>query len=194
MANPQRSEIVSDDSELLILVNSQDLELGHLDKAACHDNSGVLHRAFSLFVFNASGELLLQQRASDKRLWGGYWSNSCCSHPRKGESMQEAVSRRCQQELGFSTPMQFVYKFEYHAKFDDKGSERELCSVFVGQFDGDPDVNATEISAWRWLAPELLDRELNDPANLYTPWLRLEWKTLRENYPALIVPSANPTR
>ena len=186
MANPQRSEIVSDDSELLILVDNQDRELGHLDKAACHDDAGVLHRAFSLFIFNSNGELLLQQRAPDKRLWGGYWSNSCCSHPRKDETMLEAVSRRCQQELGFSTPMEFVYKFEYHAKFDDKGSEHELCSVFVGQFDGVPDINTTEISAWRWIAADELSRELNDPKSLYTPWLRLEWTTLNQDYPAQI--------
>ena len=103
MAEPQRSEIVSDDAELLILVDSQDQALGHLDKAACHDGSGILHRAFSLFIFNSQGQLLLQQRAANKRLWGGYWSNSCCSHPRKAETMQQAVSRRCEQELGSST-------------------------------------------------------------------------------------------
>jgi isopentenyl-diphosphate delta-isomerase len=82
--------------------------------------------------------------------------------------------------------MQFVYKFEYHAKFDDKGSEHELCSVFVGQFDGVPDINTTEISAWRWIAADELSRELNDPKSLYTPWLRLEWTTLNQDYPAQI--------
>ncbi len=186
MANPQRSEIVSNEAELLILVDSQDRELGHLDKAACHNDSGVLHRAFSLFIFNSQGQLLLQQRAADKRLWGGYWSNSCCSHPRKDETMQQAVSRRCEQELGFSTPMQFVYKFEYQAKFDNKGSEHELCSVFIGRFDGAPDVNATEVSDWRWIDSEQLNRELNDPDNLFTPWLRLEWQTLNDDYSNLM--------
>jgi len=186
MAEPQRSEIVSDDAELLILVDSQDQALGHLDKAACHDGSGILHRAFSLFIFNSKGQLLLQQRAANKRLWGGYWSNSCCSHPRKAETMQQAVSRRCEQELGFSTPMQFVYKFEYQAEYADKGSEHELCSVFIGQFDGTPNVNATEVSAYRWVDPAQLNRELGDPDSQFTPWLRLEWQTLNDDYSSLM--------
>lgn len=186
MAELQRSEIVSDDSELLILVDENDRELGHLDKAACHDDSGILHRAFSLFIFNANGELLLQQRAHDKRLWGGYWSNSCCSHPRKNETMAQAVERRCEQELGFSTDLSFVYKFKYQAEFANFGSEHELCSVYVGQFDGKPDVNVTEISAWRWIKPDDLNRELANPTALFTPWLKLEWQTLNQDFPELV--------
>ena len=187
MTDPQRSEIVSDDSELLILVDDEDRELGHLDKAACHDESGILHRAFSLFIFNNQGELLLQQRAPDKRLWGGYWSNSCCSHPRKNETMAAAVTRRCQQELGFSTELNFVYKFKYQAAFANLGSEHELCSVYIGQFDGEPHVNSTEVSAWRWISPAQLNRELADPTKLFTPWLKLEWQRLNQDFAALFI-------
>ena len=93
--------IVSDESEPLILVDEADREIGHLDKGACHDGKGVLHRAFSLFIFNDSGELLLQQRSAQKRLWPLFWSNSCCSHPRKGESMETAVERRLAQDGRF---------------------------------------------------------------------------------------------
>ena len=108
---------VSSDAEQLILVDSDDRVLGHDSKAACHDGAGVLHRAFSLFVFNGAGDLLLQQRSVGKRLWPGYWANSCCSHPRRGESMEQATQRRLQQELGMACDLRYLFKFEYHAHF-----------------------------------------------------------------------------
>ena len=83
-------------------------------------------------------------------------------------------------------PMQFVYKFEYQAEYADKGSEHELCSVFIGQFDGTPTVNATEVSAYRWVDPGQLNRELGDPDSQFTPWLRLEWQTLNDDYLSLM--------
>jgi len=176
------SKIVSDESERLILVDAADQVLGHLDKSACHDGEGVLHRAFSLFIFNAAGELLIQQRASSKRLWPDFWSNSCCSHPRAGETMELAVQRRCEQELGFRTPLRFLYKFEYSAQFEELGSEHELCSVYVGTFQGGPRVNTTEIKAWRWIAPAELEQELQSQPQLFTPWFKLEWQRLREEF------------
>ncbi|MFT7651007.1 MAG: isopentenyl-diphosphate delta-isomerase [Limisphaerales bacterium] len=181
-----RREIVSNESEHLILVDSADGELGTLSKSACHDGPGILHRAFSLFIFNPEGELLIQQRAADKRLWPSFWSNSCCSHPRSGESLETATQRRCQQELGFTTPLQFVYKFEYHAEFGDLGAERELCSVFVGAFDGAMRINQAEISAHRWIAPHELDAELAENPERFTPWFHLEWASLRNNHPQLL--------
>jgi len=180
--NLANSDIVSSDTERLILVDAQDNIVGHLDKLSCHNGVGVLHRAFSLFIFNPRGELLMQQRASNKRLWPLYWSNSCCSHPRERETMDVAVARRCAQELGFTTALTYMYKFEYSAQFDQQGSERELCSVYVGQYDGEPSVNPTEIAAWRWIAPTKLDEELaTSPAN-FTPWFKLEWQRLRSEF------------
>ena len=184
------SQIVSDESESLILVDGDDNEIGHLSKSACHDGDGVLHRAFSLFIFNPAGELLMQQRAPQKRLWPDFWSNSCCSHPRQGETMEFAVQRRCEQELGFRTPLKFIYKFEYAAKFDDLGSERELCSVFVGTYDGEPVVNTTEVQAYRWLAPADIDAALQAGAETFTPWFKLEWERLRNEFAAAL-PSAS---
>ena len=94
MPNPSRSEIVSDDRDLLIVVNSDDEEIGTLDKVSCHANEGVLHRAISVFLLNSEGEVLLQQRHESKALWGGYWSNACCSHPRLHETTHDAAQRR----------------------------------------------------------------------------------------------------
>lgn len=170
--------IVSNDDEPLILVDADDREIGHLDKAACHDGEGVLHRAFSAFVFNRRGELLLQRRAAGKRLWGGYWSNSCCSHPRAGESMEVAVERRLQQELGMQVRMKFAYKFEYHARFGEVGSEHELCWVYVGESDDSPVANANEIEETRWLSTTELSEALEQDAAAYTPWFQLEWQEL----------------
>jgi len=177
-----RSEIVSSEQEPLILVDRNDREVGWLDKSAVHDGDGVLHRAFSLFVFNDAGELLIQQRAREKRLWPSFWSNSCCSHPRAGEDMAEAVVRRLEQELGLSASLFFVYKFEYVARYGDLGTEHELCSVFVGRTDAAPVINSTEIQAWRWISPADLTREMTEHDHRFTPWLKLEWDRLRREF------------
>ena len=177
-----KSEIVSNDQEPLILVDSNDREIGFLDKTACHDGGGVLHRAFSLFIFNPAGKLLLQRRASGKRLWPSFWSNSCCSHPRQGEAMDEAVQRRMGQELGLHAPVSFVYKFEYQAKFGTQGTEHELCWVYVGQTSQNPTINTTEIDEWRWISADDLDAELAATQDQFTPWFKLEWQRLREEF------------
>ncbi|MEX2496299.1 MAG: isopentenyl-diphosphate Delta-isomerase, partial [Woeseia sp.] len=124
---------VSSDDEQLILVDENDVEIGHLDKSSCHDAGGVLHRAFSLFVFGPDGKLLMQQRGADKRLWPLYWSNSCCSHPRRGESMEVATQRRLRDELNIGAELEFVYKFAYQADFGKDGAENELCWVYLGR-------------------------------------------------------------
>lgn len=186
MADPVRREVVSSDRELLILVDSDDREIGTLDKSACHDGDGVLHRAFSLFVFNDAGELLIQQRQSDKRLWPSYWSNSCCSHPRAGEVIEEAVARRLDEELGLSAELRFVYKFEYQAHFGDAGTEHELCSVYVGRTSAEPAVNAAEVFAWRWVAASALDRELGSHPERFTPWFKMEWQRLTGEFASVL--------
>lgn len=178
----KRDAIVSSEAEQLILVNGDDQPIGFLDKAGCHDGEGILHRAFSLFIFDAQGRVLLQQRATGKRLWPGYWSNSCCSHPRRHETMDEAVERRLEEELGMRSELRFLYKFSYHATFHDLGAEHELCWVYIGSAKEDPVVNCNEISAWRWIAPEDLDAELTTEPGAFTPWFKLEWSHLRSEY------------
>ena len=105
----------------------QDRELGFKSKGDCHAGAGILHRAFSIFVFNHHNELLLQKRSGTKLLWPNYWSNTCCSHPRRGESMGEAVTRRLVQELGFACPLEYLYKFKYRAEFGEIGAGLQLA-------------------------------------------------------------------
>src|SRR5690606_33518233 len=118
---------------------------------------------------NPRGELLIQQRAPGKRLWPCYWSNSCCSHPRAGEHMTQAVGRRLQQELGLTAALHYVYKFEYAARYGDLGTEHELCWVYVGTTRDEPVINTTEISDWRWVAPADLTTELAEHDERFTP-------------------------
>jgi isopentenyl-diphosphate Delta-isomerase len=177
-----REEIVSNASEQLILVDDHDREIGYQGKADCHLGFGVLHRAFSIFVFNEDNELLLQQRSPSKMLWPGYWSNTCCSHPRRGEDIVDAVTRRLKQELGFTCPLEYLYKFKYQAQFGAVGAEHELCSVYFGRYDGPVDVNVTEIAAWRFVGVAALEQELKRAPDTFTPWFKMEWVHIRANY------------
>lgn len=177
---------VSFDSERLILVDAADNEIGSKRKDACHDGDGILHRAFSAFIFNNEGKLLLQQRASGKRLWPGFWSNSCCSHPRFGESMDVAVERRLEQELGIQAQVEFLYKFQYQAQFGELGSENELCSVFLGRSSDTPRVNNSEIASWRFVSAQDFSAELSDQPEHFTPWCKMEWQALNSDYGQLL--------
>ncbi len=170
---------VSSPDEALILVDEQDREIGSSSKQACHAGAGLLHRAFSVFLFNPAGELLLQQRSEQKPLWPLYWSNSCCSHPRQGEAIESAVRRRVREELALECEPRFLYKFQYHASFGDLGSERELCWVFAARCNGEPSAHPEEIAAWRWIAPATLTAEISAAPERFTPWLKLEWETIR---------------
>ena len=178
----EQHRIVSSESEELILVDNDDREIGYLSKAAAHDGGGVRHRAFSVFLFNDDGELLLQQRAPDKRLWGGYWSNTCCSHPRRGESLDVATSRRLLDELNIKAALEHVYWFCYEAGFGDAGSENELCHVYLGRAPRDVRPNDSEIAALRYIPSSCLDEELSKRGKNYTPWFKQEWRELKEKH------------
>lgn len=179
---PRNDEVVSFDSEELILVDVDDVEIGHLHKDKCHDGDGLLHRAFSLFIFNEAGEVLIQQRSAQKRLWPLYWANSCCSHPRHGEEMDDAVRRRLYQELGIRSELVFLYKFIYHAQFKDSGAEHELCWVYIGRSTDPVRANLNEIAGWKFLSPERLEKELKQCPDSFSPWIRLEWETMQRDY------------
>jgi isopentenyl-diphosphate delta-isomerase len=180
---------VASDSDALILVDEADRSLGLMSKALCHEGRGVLHRAFSLLIFNERGELLLQQRSANKRLWPLYWSNSCCSHPRGEESLETATQRRLYEELGIRCDLQFLFKFQYQAQFDATGAENELCSVYVGRSSQPIRVNSDEINAWRWIGPDALQQEMAaDQGRTFTPWFKLEWARIwRDHRQAVLV-------
>lgn len=183
------SSIVSFHDEPLVLVDERDQVMGFLDKASAHSGQGILHRAFSLFIFNSQGELLLQQRAAGKRLWPGFWSNTCCSHPRRGEAMESAIHRRLGEELGMQCELAFQFKFQYQAQFDAEGAEHELCWVYVGHSDALPVTNVNEIAALRYVHPDALDEEIAAQPQTFTPWFKIEWERLRREYPHVLVPS-----
>ena len=168
--------------EPLILVDDADREIGQMDKADCHAGRGVLHRAFSLFIFNGCDELLLQQRSTNKRLWPSFWSNSCCSHPRSGEPMAMAIHRRLMEELGLRCTLEFLFKFKYQAQYDEQGAEHELCSVFFGRSSTPVHANHEEIADWRWISLPELQRQLIHEADRFTPWFKLEWEQIRREH------------
>jgi len=181
-----KNNIVSFDDEKLILVDEQDNVLGYENKDKCHDGDGILHRAFSIFIFNSSNELLLQQRDSSKRLWGGYWSNTCCSHPRKGEDLEAAIARRLQEELGLKADLKYLFKFQYHASFGEAGSESELCYVYIGRTDDVPEANYTEVSDWKYMPIDDMSSDIEVHAKKYTPWFKMEWQRLTDEFLAEI--------
>jgi len=182
---------VSFDSEPLILVDEQDREIGYRSKSDCHAGHGTLHRAFSIFLFDRSGRVLLQKRSAAKPLWPLYWSNSCCSHPRRGETMEQATHRRLREELGVEARLEYVYKFIYQADFDDVGAEHELCHVYIGLAEhGDIRVHPDEIAEWRWEDIDAVVERLRAAPDDHTPWFKMEWRELmtrwRSNIEALI--------
>lgn len=174
--------VISFDDEPLILVDSDDNVLGHMPKAEAHRGEGILHRAFSIFLFNSDGDVLMQQRASAKQLWGGFWSNSVCSHPRRGETVAEAAKRRLREEIDIDAELICLYKFEYHASFENAGAEHEMCSVFVACSDAPVAGNPNEIADFAFVSPAELDAELAARPDRYTPWLKMEWPRIRRDH------------
>ncbi|MBL8201274.1 MAG: isopentenyl-diphosphate Delta-isomerase [Chromatiales bacterium] len=168
--------------DLLVLVDEADREIGTLPKTAGHLGAGTLHRAFSVFLFDEQGRVLIQQRAAGKMLWPGYWSNSCCSHPRPGESVEDAGRRRVREELRVDCRLHFLYKFRYQARFGDVGSEHELCYVYAGYPRGTLVVDPAEIADHRWVSPEELTGEIAARPDRFSPWMKLEWQRITTDF------------
>jgi len=169
---------VSFDYEKLILVDENDRIIGYDTKANCHKGEGILHRAFSIFILNSKGELLLQKRSNKKTLWPNYWSNSCCSHPRENETMEDAIKRRLYEELGLKNELEFVYKFKYHAKYKDIGAEREICYVYIGYNNDLPTINKNEISEYKYINKNDLFKDISENPETFTPWFLMEIKNI----------------
>ncbi|WP_316788605.1 isopentenyl-diphosphate Delta-isomerase [Pedobacter frigoris] len=168
-------------TENVILVDLNDNEIGIMPKMEAH-LEGKLHRAFSIFIFNANGELLLQQRAFDKYHSGGKWTNTCCSHPRQGEETIDAAHRRLMEEMGMNAELRHVFSFTYRADLMDGISEYEFDHVFFGVSDELPVVNTNEVASYQYIGMETLLEELNTYPEKYTAWLKICFSRVMNNY------------
>ncbi len=158
--------------EQVLLVNEKDEVLGTMGKMEAHEKA-LLHRAFSVFVLNKNGEVMLQQRAAHKYHSPGLWTNTCCSHQREGESNLDAGKRRLQEEMGFSTNLEELFSFIYKAPFDNGLTEHEFDHVMLGHYEDDPDPNPEEVSDWKWMAPDLIRKDMDQNPDSYTAWFRI---------------------
>ena len=161
----------------VILVNESDQEIGTMEKMEAHRRA-LLHRAFSIFIFNSKGELLLQQRSDNKYHSAGLWTNACCSHPSPGEDLLAAAGRRLREELGFTTPLQEVFSFIYKADFDNGLTEHEFDHVFVGKYDGQVSPDANEVKDVAFVSPEQVSSELSLTPGKYTEWFKIAFPKL----------------
>jgi isopentenyl-diphosphate delta-isomerase len=158
--------------EYILTVDENDNVTGKEEKIKTH-REGRLHRAFSIFVFNSKGELLLQKRAKSKYHSSGLWTNTCCSHQRAGENLEEAVHRRLKEEMGFDCELKEAFTFTYRVKFDNGLSENEYDHVFFGKFDGKPEPNPKEVDDWKWVSLEELRKDIQKNPDDYTYWLKV---------------------
>jgi isopentenyl-diphosphate delta-isomerase len=158
--------------ELVVLVNELDQPVGTMEKMEAHEK-GVLHRAFSVLLFNRKGELLLQKRAQSKYHSGGLWTNTCCSHPLPNETVTQAARRKLLQEMGIDAEPQIAFSFIYQATFDNGLREHELDYVLIGTFDGEPILNPDEAEAWKWMRIENLAADIERFPGRYTAWFKI---------------------
>lgn len=158
--------------EQVILVNEKDEPIGLMGKMEAHEK-GLLHRAFSVFVFNSKQEVLLQQRAACKYHSPNLWTNTCCSHPRAGETNQQAGERRLQEEMGLQVPLQEVFSFIYKAPFDNGLTEHEYDHVLIGYSDTQPQINPEEVASWKWLSLEAIKEDILQAPERYTAWFKI---------------------
>lgn len=166
--------------ELVILVNENDEQIGLMPKMEAHEKA-VLHRAFSVFVFNNDNELMLQQRALHKYHSPGLWTNTCCSHQRDGESNIEAGTRRLQEEMGFVTQLNETTSFIYKAPFDNGLTEHELDHILVGNFNETPVINEDEVVAWKWMLLEDVKKDIENNPQIYTAWFKIIFEKFYEH-------------
>ncbi len=164
---------MSDDK--VILVDKNDNQVGLMPKLEAHEK-GLLHRAFSVFIFNNEYKLLLQKRATSKYHSGGLWTNTCCSHPREGEDILEAANRRLFEEMGIKTSLRKVYDFIYKAELDNGLTENEFDHVFYGVYDKEPKINLEEADDYKWMDMDSLNDDINNNGGNYTVWFKIAFE------------------
>lgn len=158
--------------EFVILVNENDEPQGLMEKMEAHEKA-LLHRAFSVFVFNDQNELMLQQRAQHKYHSPGLWTNTCCSHQRDGETNIEAGLRRLQEEMGFTCNLEEVFSFIYKAPFDNGLTEHELDHVMIGKYNDSPIINSEEVADYKWIKLDELKKDISENPQNYTEWFKI---------------------
>lgn len=167
--------------EFVILVDQEDRQTGVMEKIQAH-REAMLHRAFSVFVFNSRGELMLQQRALSKYHSPGLWTNTCCSHPRPGEETEAAAHRRMVEEMGFDCKLEKVFHFTYKAPFDNELTEYEVDHVFVGISDEMPDINPEEVESFRFDTLENIETQMQSDPEQFTVWFRIAFDRVVKFY------------
>lgn len=174
------STALHDGTEQVVLVDTDDQPVGTMDKLEAH-RKGVLHRAFSVFLFDDQGRVLLQQRAWGKYHTPGLWSNACCSHVRPGETLEDAAHRRLYEELGVHAPLERRFHFIYRAEVGQGLIEHEVDHVFTGACQGPFHPAAEEVADLRWVTPGELEREMSETPERFTPWLLIAWPRLQRH-------------
>ncbi|MCC5918021.1 MAG: isopentenyl-diphosphate Delta-isomerase [Cryomorphaceae bacterium] len=167
-------------SEYVILVNELDEPQGLMEKMEAH-RKGLLHRAFSVFILNEKGELLLQKRASSKYHSGGLWTNTCCSHPREGEDVEAAAHRRMVEEMGYDCPLQKAFTFVYKADFENNMTEHEYDHVFIGYDNQNPVPNPEEVEDYAWVDLDTIAADMESHPEKYTAWFRIVFERFRQH-------------
>jgi isopentenyl-diphosphate delta-isomerase len=165
------------DTQEVILVTETDEMIGTADKMKAH-TEGLLHRAFSIFIFDTKGRMLLQQRSNEKYHGARLWSNTCCSHPFPGEKIEEAASRRLQEEMGFATSLSKLFEFRYRAEVENNLVEHEYDHVFVGTYEGEVRINKNEVADYCYEEMERLKRTINEAPDKFTAWFKLAFPSI----------------
>jgi isopentenyl-diphosphate delta-isomerase len=177
----------------LILVDVDGNPIGVETKIGAHEKGGKLHRAFSIFIFDAAGKMLLQRRAKQKYHFGGLWTNACCGHPGVGETLQNAAHTRLEQEFGFDTHLVETFSILYRAFDAESGlTEHEFDHVFCGEFNGEAHPNPDEIDDWKWVDPAEVLADLNTNPDSYTPWFKIAVHRVIEDPPESTLASQSP--
>lgn len=164
----------------VVLVNKNNRKIGVEEKIRVHQE-GKLHRAFSIFIFNSKGELLIQQRAKSKYHSGGLWSNTVCSHPKPSETYYQSTHRRLQEEMGFDCKLKKIFHFIYRANLNDGLIENEFDSVFIGKYDKNPNPNLDEVMDYRWISIKKLKADIKANPNKYTIWLPIALRKIKHS-------------